>query len=193
MESSAPAQPLSFDAQMEIEEQKYAALMAQAKSSLARIKKIGEGFDKVQENRDAREGESSTRTKDLLSRIEAEAELRMGEEMEAAQGNLKLEEEDHAMEGNEEIDRKDHIEEDVRMEGNVEMEIVTSPHPPLPALISDKPEGSDFPELMERAKKLLAGISMGGGSRRVVSAGSEVPEAKKMWTEEESDAFWKSM
>lgn len=174
---------------MEAEEREYAALMAQAKSSLARIKAIEEGFGKVQAEQNAREGEQTARTKDLLSRIEAEAELRVGEPMEIAQEDVKPEEEDHTMEENEQVGREDHMEEDDRMEMAADG---PDPHSLPPTNGLNKPEGSNFPELMERAKKLLAEISMDGDGQATPKE-PQAPGTKEMWTEEESDAFWNSM
>lgn len=168
---------------MEAEERKYAVLMAQAKSSLAHIKEIGEGFGRAREEHDAREDEQATRARDLLSRIAAEgAESRAGEEMEISREDG----EDHTMEGNEQIDGLGHMEEDDRMEGGIELETAAGD--------VRKVDGRDFPELMERAKKLLARthISMSGADQ-AVPEGFQAQGAKEMWTEEECDAFWNSM
>lgn len=187
MEVTVSNQPLSFAATMEAEERKYAVLMAQAKSSLARIKEIGEGFGRVREEHDAREDEQATRARDLLSRIAAEgAESRVGEEMDISREDGVAGGEDHTMEGNEQIDGLGHMEEDDRMEGDIELETAAGG--------VRKVDGRDFPELMERAKKLLARthISMSGADQ-AVPEGFQAQGAKEMWTEEECDAFWNSM
>lgn len=191
MEPAVSNQPLSFAARIEADEQRYAALMAQAKDSLARIKEIGDGFGKVREAHDVREDEQAVRAMALLSRIAAEAaETGIGEKMEISHGDGDVEKEDQTMEGNEQIDRGHHrMDEDDEME----MEMGTeNAGPSIPGKGHHKLDDSDFTGLMERAKRLLARISMDGNEPEVPK-GNEAPEAKQMWTEAESDAFWNSM
>lgn len=190
MESAVSYQSLSFATRIEADEQRYAVLMAQAKGSLARIQEIGEGFGKVREAHDAREDEQAVRAMALLSRIAAEAaETGIGEKMGISQGSKEVENEDQTMEGNEQIDREDRTEEADGMEVEMAME---GGVPSIPGKGHPKMDDSDFAGLMERAKKLLARISMDEDGQ-VVPKGKETQGAKQMWTEEESDAFWNSM
>lgn len=190
MEPAVSYQPLSFAARIEADEQRYAALMAQAKDSLARIQEIGEGFGKVREAHDAREDEQAVRAMALLSRIAAEAaETRIGEKMEISQEDKGVEKQDQTMEGNEQIDGENRMEEDDGMEVEMAME---GGGPSIPGKGHHKLDDSDFTGLMERAKILLARISMDEDDQ-VVRRIQAKQEAKKMWTEEESDAFWNSM
>lgn len=190
MEPAVLNQPLSFAARIEADEQRYAALMAQAKDSLARIKEIGEGFGKVREAHDVREDEQAERAMALLSRIAAEAaESGISEKMEISQEDGEAKREDQEMEGNEQINRVDRIEEGDGME--VEMAIEDG-GPSIPGKGHHRLDDSDFTGLMERAKKLLARISMDEDDP-VVPKGKETQGAKQTWTEEESDAFWNSM
>lgn len=200
MESAVSTpQHLSFAARIEADEQRYAALMAQAKDSLARIKEIGDGFGKVREAHDAREDEQAVRAMALLSRIAAEAaETGIGEKMEIlhAGGEVEKEEEeeDQRMEGNEQIDREDRMDEE---DDGMEMEMGTEDGgPSIPGRghhQHHKLDDSDFSGLMERAKRLLARISMDGDEPAEPNRAEAAQGAKQMWTEEESDAFWNSM
>lgn len=200
MESAVSTHTSSFAARIEADEQRYAALMAQAKDSLARIKAIGDGFGKVREAHDAREDEQGVRAMALLSRIAAEAaETGIGEEMEISHPHGQGEKEDHRMEGNEQIDVDERMDEE---DDDMEMEMGTGMGTedggggggggPSISGRGHKLDDSDFSGLMERAKRLLARISMDADEPTQPNRDG-AQGAKQMWTEQESDAFWNSM
>lgn len=146
---------------MAAEEESYAALMVQAKSSLARIKELEEGLDRVRKSSQQNgEDTSMGRAAELLSRIEALEEV--GGAMETDEGARQRDEnvegEDSVMEETDRVEQSDKLEYRTGAEDKtgetVEMETDT--------LVED----GNFPELMERAKKLLARVTMDGDDQK---------------------------
>ncbi|KAH8145358.1 uncharacterized protein LAJ45_10640 [Morchella importuna] len=131
--------PSTFAADIAAEEKSYDALMAQAKSSLARIKELGAEIEQVRESQNSDEARRTA----VLSQIES---------LNGVNGNF--EHQDSQMEGSDHIEVRNgregdyHMEDDTR-EDTTEMEVDTIVE-----------EDGSFPELMEKAKRLLARVSM---------------------------------
>ncbi|KAH0612362.1 uncharacterized protein H6S33_010414 [Morchella sextelata] len=128
--------PSTFAADIAAEEKSYDALMAQAKSSLARIKELGAEIEQVRESQNSGEARRTA----VLSQIESLNRV-----------NGTFEHQDSQMEGSDHIEVRNGSEGDWHdtMGDATEMEVDTIVE-----------EDGSFPELMEKAKRLLARISM---------------------------------